>query len=222
MEEGADIVISRIDTVEMTLLKYSLMIIQYLMTISQNVAKFVAKGAHFKLMNLLSGSGIVGVWYDDTVLVILLQTLRVIVTNMEELKKEIITANIESLAKIHQCPKEKYKMNVELSMEIMNLCLMVLNDKDIKLTAEIGQKILPYVIKQYKQDLFLSKEQLEKVLVFMYAFKDNADCIKMLVEANIEDKLKENAQVTQRKAGALRQEIIKAKTPKDDGEEEGK
>jgi len=208
MAEGGDIILARLEARDEDLLLYSLQLLEYLMTVSQNISLFVAKDAISKVIKILEGSGIVGVWYSDKVLTIVVQILRVIISNMEEYKK-LLNDHIDLIVGIFNCKKPGYKISDQLAIEIMNLYLLKLMDKDNLGIQTIGQKLLPHILQLFKEDLFKTKDSIDKVLTFFYGFKNSEEMIKLMKEAGIDAKLKELSGDHPKKAPALRQELLR-------------
>jgi hypothetical protein len=160
-----------------------------LLTVSQTVQIFVAKDGFSKLFDMLGGERIVGVWLPDNCLKIIVEMIRIVVTSLEEKKKDIME-HIDILEKLFKSKKPGYKMSAELGVEIINLYLPKLQEKDQESIKIIGDKILPHILKLFKQGVFDDKASAEKILVFFLGFVPTPEHMAKIRDAGVESDIK--------------------------------
>jgi len=173
---------------------------------TQNIQIFVAKNGLNEMFELLKGSEIVGVWYSDEILIVIIKIIKEVIINMEEFKKKIIE-NIDDVISPFKSKKPRYKIDLRLIIEIINLYLIKLQEKDDHAIKELAKKLLPEIIKIFKADIYKTKEAVSSFLTFFLGFKHSTEGMKILKENQIEDKIKNCVPDHDKKARNLYKDI---------------
>jgi len=145
MGEGAgQIALNNLNSKCEELLFNSLLLMQYLCTVTQNISQFVQIGIVDELIKFLKGSGIVGVFFSDTILRIACQICRMIIETMEESKPAFL-ANLDVFYNILTTERAGYRQTEHLKLDIFNFCLKLISG-DSTGKRKFGEKFADVIL----------------------------------------------------------------------------
>jgi hypothetical protein len=153
------------------LLMHSLQFISTLITVSQNVAGFLEEGIVAKFLSILEGSGIVGVYYPDRILIIIFKMARTIIENMEETKKTFLS-NLKIIYNIFAASRTHYTPSEALQLEVLNFCLkLCAGDSSAK--RKFGEMFMDLMMERAKDGKFtISDLKQRSIAIFIMLLKD--------------------------------------------------
>lgn len=127
MKEGSDLIMERLlKAKEPMSLKATLELQLYLMiNFTQNIQLFYAKNGHERIKDLIKGSPIIGVWYPDDAVEVMIKILRELMINIEDAKKAIQGETLKAIVTTLTCNKSGYRTK-ELITEVLTLCIIKL------------------------------------------------------------------------------------------------
>jgi len=147
-EGGGRIALAQLQGKNEDLLLHTLQLIQYLLTVTQNVNSFIELAIVDKIISLVQGSGIVGVFFPDKLLLIICQIARMLIEAVEETKTTFLH-HLDLFYNLCISARKNYQPSEALILEVFNFCLKLIAG-DLAAKRKFGELFLEMIVDKVK------------------------------------------------------------------------